>query len=119
MKKSYDGITHNEIYEKLQQKYLINRDKKTLGEMYLIAKEASRNYLLKYCRTRGIHLNIDELSHDSSMFVIEQYLRKPDFKVGKISAYIHFGVKKVLFKDKDIEMRELSYEQYIEDKYDY
>jgi hypothetical protein len=116
----YEGITHNEIYEKLQQEYLNSRDNKVLGQMYCVAKEAAKNYIKKYCQSHGLfNLDINELSHDSALFVIEQYLRKPEFKVLKISAYIHFGVKKVLFKDKDIEMRELSYEQYFEEnKYD-
>jgi hypothetical protein len=112
--------THNEIYEELQNKYLETRDNKILGQMYCVAKEAATNYIRKYCKQRGLfNLDINELSHDAALFVIEQYLKKQNFKVGKISAYIYFGVKKVLFKDKDIEMRELSYEQYFEDdKYD-
>jgi hypothetical protein len=116
----YNGITHNEQYEKLQQEYLINRDNRILGKMYEIAKAAAFNYIKKYCQSHGVfHLDITEKSHDAALFVIEQYLKKQNFKAGKISAYIHFGVKKVLFKDKDIEMRELSYEQYFEeDKYD-
>jgi hypothetical protein len=115
----YNGITHNEIYEELQNKYLATRDKEILGKMYCVAREAARNYLKKYCRNHGLYnLDVEELSHDAALFVIEQYLRKSDFKVEKISAYIHFGVKKVLFKDKDIEMRELSYEQLTENKYE-
>jgi hypothetical protein len=116
----YNGTTHNEIYNELQNKYLETRDKKTLGEMYLIAKAAAYNYIKKYCQSHGLYnLDINELSHDSALFVIEQYLRKPEFKVEKISAYIHFGTRKALFKDKDIEQNEISYEQYFEeDKYD-
>jgi hypothetical protein len=49
--------------------------------------------------------------------VIEQYLRKLDFKVNKISAYIYFGVIKTLFKDKDMEIKEVSYEELNERKY--
>jgi hypothetical protein len=116
MKKSYDGITHNEIYDKLQTEYFKNRDSKILGKMYEIAKAAAFNYIKKYCQSHGLfNLDINELSHDSALFVIEQYLKKPEFKVEKISAYIYFGVKKVLFKDKDIEQNEISYEQYFEE----
>jgi hypothetical protein len=88
--------------------------------MYCVAKEAATNYIRKYCKQRGLfHLDIAEKSHVAALFVIEQYLKKPEFKVLKISAYIHFGTQKALFKDKDIEQREISYEQYFEeDKYD-
>jgi hypothetical protein len=117
MENDYDGITHNEIYNELQNKYLETRDKITLGQMYCVAKEAAKNYLIKYCRQRGLRLNLEELSHDSALFVIEQYLKKPAFKVGKISAYIYFGVKKTLFRNKDVEMREgVSYEELMERK---
>jgi uncharacterized protein YihD (DUF1040 family) len=114
--------THNEIFESLQTEYLKNRDSKILGKMYCVAKEAAYNYLKKYCKQRGLfHLDIEEKSHDAALFVIEQYLKKSEFKVLKISAYIYFGVKKVLFKDKDKEQKEISYEQYFEehkDKYE-
>jgi hypothetical protein len=108
-------VTHNELYEELQTKYLETRDSKTLGEMYEIAKQAAFNYIRKYCQSRGLYnLDIDELSHYASLFVIEQYLRKHEFSVGKISAYIHFGTIKALFRNKNIEMNEVSYDEIIE-----
>jgi hypothetical protein len=117
MKNKFDGKTHNEIYESLQNNYLETRDNRILGKMYEIAKEAAANYIRKYSRQRGLfNLDIEEKSHDSALFVIEQYLRKPDFKVDRISAYIHFGTRKALFKNKDIEMNELSYDEILERK---
>jgi hypothetical protein len=104
-------IPHNEIYNDLQEKYLETRDKRLLEKMYGIAGEVSRNYLNKYCKKKGIRLNsIDDMAHDAALFVIEQYLRKPWFKVRKLSAYIYFGVMKVLYKDRKREMNEVSYE---------
>jgi hypothetical protein len=104
-------IPHNALYNDLQEKYLETRDKKLLEKMYGIAGEAARNYLRKYCGKKGIRLNnLEELAHDSALFVIEQYLRKPLFKVRKLSAYIYFGVIKVLYKDRKREMSEVSYE---------
>jgi hypothetical protein len=107
---------HNETYEELQTEYLRTRDNKTLGEMYEVAKEAAFNYLKKYCNGHGIRLDIEELSHDAAIFVIEQYLRKPEWKVTRISAYIHFGVIKVLFRDKKRETTEVSLDEMIERK---
>jgi hypothetical protein len=79
-----------------------------------LLKEIAYNYINKYCRKKGITLDIKELSHDSALFVIEQYLRKPDFKVKKISAYIYFGTIKNLFKESKREQMEISYEEYYE-----
>jgi hypothetical protein len=122
MKNKYAGVTHNDEYAKQQDIY--NEAKKdnnkliagrALSKMYLIAKEAAANYIKKYCRSNGLYnLDIEELSHEASVFVIEQYLRKSEFNVGKISAYIHFGVIKVLYKNKDIEMKEVSYDDLLE-----
>jgi hypothetical protein len=106
--------THNDSYNELQKEYLKERDNKILGKMYEIAKQVSFNYINKYCKKKGIILNIEELSHDSALFVIEQYLRKPEFKVKKISAYAYFGTIKSLFKNKKIEMTEISYEELCE-----
>jgi hypothetical protein len=80
--------------------------------MYDVAKEAAYNYLNKYCRKKGIRLrNLDEMAHDSAMFIIDQYLRKPGFKILRLSAYIYFAVIKTLFKNKGVETREVSYEE--------
>jgi hypothetical protein len=83
--------------------------------MYTIAREAAHNYINSYCRKKGIQLHgREEKSHDSAMFVIEQHLKKPHFKIKRISAYIHFGVIKTLFRDKDLETRESSYDHLID-----
>jgi hypothetical protein len=112
----YEGTTHNEIYNELQNNYLETRDNRILGKMYCVAKNVAFNYIKKYCQSHGLlNLDIKEKSHDAALFVIEQYLRKPEFKVEKISAYIHFGTRKALFKNKDVEMMEgISYEELIE-----
>jgi hypothetical protein len=112
-------MSHNARYNDLQNEYLKKRDSRILTKMYETAKEVSYNYLRKYCQRKGIRLrNLAELSHDSAMFVIDQYLRKPDFKILRISAYIHFGVIKTLFRNKDTETSEVSYEGIIETGWD-
>jgi hypothetical protein len=105
----------NEKYEKIQEEYLKDRNNKSLTELYFICVKLAKKYLLKYCRKKGISLNIEEKSHDSAMFVIEQYLKKPLFKVERISAYIFFGIIKNLYKDKNREMNEVSYEKMVEE----
>jgi hypothetical protein len=108
----------NEKYEEIQNEYLKDRNDKSLIKLYNLCVKLAKKYLLKYCRKKGIMLNIEEKAHDSAIFVIEQYLKKPDFKVNRISAYIFFGVVKTLYKDKHIEMNEVSYEELVEkDRY--
>jgi hypothetical protein len=111
-------MNDNERYEKIQNEYLENRNNKLLTELYFICIKLAKKYLNKYCQKKNIYLNIREKSHDSAVYVIEQYLKKKDFRVKRISAYIFFGILKTLFKDKDKEMNEISYEEMVEkDRY--
>jgi hypothetical protein len=101
---------HNDIYNELQNQYLETRDNKILGDMYLIASEVARNYIQKYKRGKNLNLNIDELSHDSATYCIEKYLDREGFKIKNISSYIYFGCLKAMFKDKDFDKNEFSFE---------
>jgi GH35 family endo-1,4-beta-xylanase len=114
---------HNEQFAELQEKYFEAREagKKRadywLNQMYELIKNIARNYIRAYCQKKGLVLgNREEKAHEASMYCIIQYLKKPGFKIDKISSYAHFGVIKNLFKDKDIEMSEVSYEQYFNEK---
>jgi hypothetical protein len=118
----FTGKTHNQRYSELEEQYLVIRDTNKLkadillGEMYKIAKEAAGNYIRNYCNNKGLKLELDILSHDSAMYLIEQYLRKVNFKVGKLSSYIYFGCIKNLFKDSEREQLEYSYEEFFEEQ---
>jgi hypothetical protein len=110
-----NGKTHNESYGEWQDKYFKSGDEKLkdycLSKMYETAVRAAGNYIRKYAKGRGLAFqNIDCLAHDSAMYIIEQHIRKPDFKIERLSAYIHFGVIKTLFKDKEQEMNEVSFD---------
>ncbi|MDR3170310.1 MAG: hypothetical protein LBU17_01640 [Treponema sp.] len=109
---------HNDLYNELQDAYLAHGDTAQLGKMYEVARQVARNYVQKYCRTKKLYLDVEELSHDAAMYLINRYLRpvspkqsKP-FYVKRLSAYIYFGVMKVLYADykKDVEI--ISYEDY-------
>src|SRR5574344_1159383 len=91
---------HNEQYEKLQEQYLQTGSKKILGDMYLIIRTIEKRYISKYIKKH--HLIFDDETFEDKVetaciFVIEQYLKKPDFKIEKISAYCYFGMIKSLF----------------------
>jgi hypothetical protein len=118
--------THNERFSELENKYIESREAGDKGKsdscinlMYSLLKEIAYNYIASYCKKRGLaHLDIKEKAHDAAMFVILQYIKKKNFRVKRISSYIHFGVLKSLFANKEIEMNEVSYEQYFNEKKD-
>jgi hypothetical protein len=102
--------THNSQFAELQEEYLKTRDHRYLDKMYRLCVEVATNYIRKYARKRGLQLDIPELSHDSAIYAIEQYLRKPGFRIESISAYMHLGCVKNLFGNKDRDQREASYD---------
>jgi hypothetical protein len=103
--------THNEQFAELQEQYLKTRSGEHLSRMYLLCIDIASNYIAKYARVRRLELDVAELSHDSAVFVIEQYLRKPEFRVNRISAYMHFGCIKNLYHDAKRDYLEVSYEK--------
>ena len=78
--------------------------------MYRVCVEIAANYLAKYARARRLNLEIEVLAHDAAVYMIEQYLRKPGFRIRRLSAYIHFGCFKVLFRDKERDLMEVSWD---------
>lgn len=107
--------THNSLFAELQEEYLRTRGHKCLDRMYRLCVDMATNYIRKYARDKGLPLDIPELAHDSAVYVIEQYLKKPGFRIDRISAYMHFGCVKSLFRNKEREQREISYEEFILD----
>jgi hypothetical protein len=107
--------SHNAAYNALQEEYMTARDARVFDKMYGIAKKVAYNYIRKYGKKKKCRFNdIDEKAHDSAVYVMEQYLKHPGFMVKAISSYVWFGVMKTLFKNKDAEMSETSYEEYAE-----
>jgi hypothetical protein len=117
--------TINEEYKILEDKYIEARDKGDkrnadlyLNKMYKLIKGLVTNYINRYCMRKGIKYLKDreDKIHDAAMFVIMRYLKKPSFRVEKISSYAHFGKLKSLFENMSKEMNEVSYEEYFEEK---
>jgi hypothetical protein len=115
--------THNERFSELESKYIESKNTLNskanyyLDQMYLLIKEITYNYINDYCFKKGLtHIDKNEKAHDAAMFIILQYLKKPDFKIKAISSYAYFGIKKALFQNKNQEMNEVSYEQYFDEK---
>ena len=111
--------THNARFAKLQEEFLENRSPENLAKMYWLVREIQSNYIYNYIKKHGLFFNSDELQdkiEDATIFVIDKYLKKKDFKIEKLSAYAHFGMLKALFKDKEKEqaLKEILPEQWVE-----
>ncbi len=95
---------HNIEFEKLQSEYLSERKVEILNKMYKVAYKYCVNLILQYVHQKGLiwaDETIKEKAHDCATWLIEPYLRKPDFKIKKLSSYAHFAKLKILYSNKD------------------
>ena len=106
---------HNKLFAAAQEKFLANRTDKNLGEIYLVLKDYFENLFIKYSRQKSLNWDnetIKEKAHDASTRMIERFIKKPDFKIDKLTSYGHWDFVKILYQDKDYEMNTSSYEDY-------
>ena len=109
-------MSHNELFADLQEKYYKTNNKKVLEEMYLLLLEFYRNYITDYARKRGLKFTketIDDLKIEMAERTISHYLKKPDFRIEKLSSYGYFDFIKIITQNKT-EDKNLSLEQLIE-----
>lgn len=107
--------THNAKFADLQEQYFSNgRDSEILGKMYEVICEYLKNRLRKYCRDKNISLDIEEKTDIGALWLIERYLRDPDFKIDRLSAYGHFGLLKALYSNIEEEQKETSLDAIID-----
>ena len=109
-------MSHNELFADLQEKYYKTNNKKVLEEMYLLLLEFYRNYITDYARKRGLKFTketIDDLRTEMAERTISHYLKKPDFRIEKLSSYGYFDFIKIITQNKT-EDKNFSLEQLIE-----
>ena len=109
-------MNHNELFADLQEKYYKTNNKKVLEEMYLLLLEFYRNYITDYARKRGLKFTketIDDLRTEMAERTISHYLKKPDFRIEKLSSYGYFDFIKIITQNKT-EDRNFSLEQLVE-----
>jgi len=90
----------------LQKNYLVNRDNKTLGEMYIILKLYAKKLIVKTVKNRYFFKK-DELemkAHDSANKIITYYIEKPEFRIeNSFGGYLNWPIKNVLFSNRQEE----------------
>lgn len=112
---------HNTEFAKLQAEYLKEpfekRNNDILGKMWEVCYSYSCNLLIQYTHKKGLNWPdyvIEEKASDMATWLIEPYLRNPDKRIEKLTAYAHFAKLKILYSDKNYEMRTISYEALLE-----
>ena len=111
-----EKMNHNEMFDNLQNKYHKTNNKKVLEEMYLLLLEFYKNYITDYARKRGLKFTkekIDDLRAEMAERTISHYLKNPDFRIEKLSAYGYFDFIKIVVQNKT-EDRNFSLEQLVE-----
>ena len=109
-------MSHNELFADLQEKYYKTNNKKVLEEMYLLLLEFYKNYITDYARKRALKFTketIDDLKIEMAERTISHYLKKPDFRIEKLSSYGYFDFIKIITQNKT-EDKNFSLEQLIE-----
>ena len=109
-------MNHNELFADLQEKYYKTNNKKVLEEMYLLLLEFYRNYITDYAKKRGLKFTketIDDLRTEMAERTILHYLKKPDFRIEKLSSYGYFDFIKIITQNKT-EDKNFSLEQLVE-----
>ena len=108
---------HNKLVEDCQNRYLENRNHKTLSEMYLILTDYYNNLFINYTHRKGLYWTDDEIrekSFDASTRIIERFIKNPDFKIDSLTAYGHWDMVWVLYHDKDYELKRRSFDSLID-----
>ena len=111
-----DEMNHNELFAKLQNKYYKSNDKKILEEMYVLLLEFYRNYITDYAKKRGLKFTkekIDDLRTEMAERTISHYLKNPNFRIEKLSAYGYFDFIKIITQNKT-EEKNFSLEKLVE-----
>lgn len=81
--------------------------------MYLILQDYYCNLFINYAHRKNLVWTDEEIlekSCDASSRIIERYIRIPDFKIERLTAYGHWDLTWVLYHDKDYEMNRSSYD---------
>lgn len=99
----------NSVFNELQNEYLKTKSKKILGDMYLLILKVCKNGIGNYCEKRHFKFSYDDFEEKSeiaAIFIIERYLKNPNFKIDKLSSYCHFALLKGLFSSYEIDKNE-------------
>jgi hypothetical protein len=92
--------TDNDRLMNLQYKYLTG-DKKALSDLYVLSCQVCTKFIMDQRRKKGFFLqdeDIEEKAHCAALYLITQYLIRPDFiRQSNITAYLFMRVLHELY----------------------
>lgn len=117
-------MNHNKEFLKLQEQYIIKKDKRTLGLMLIIIGEIATNFTNKYVKEKHLSKNeydVEDITSKVILRVLERYNRNPEWKVeANVSGSIYFDWFKVIShkqnnqdKQQGWEDNNISYEELV------
>jgi hypothetical protein len=107
---------HEELqYMALQAKYLETRDNMFLDKMYLMCLEIATRYIKKVASARKIYLEVNDLAHDATSYVICRYINDLNFRLNPMAPYIFLACKSAMSRDKTWNMRKVSFEDWMQE----
>jgi hypothetical protein len=105
--------TENTRFLEAQEKYIETRLNRYLGEMYKECMKVAESYIRKYARACRISICTKELAHESTTYLICRYATDSGFRVKNMPGYLSLCCKHVLFRDKEWDMRKVSFEDWM------
>ena len=91
----------NEEFDKLQTEYLSTRSDKAIYELYKLIRGYMTGFLKSYARKKKFFMDdLEGKTEDCTYFIIEQYIKKPGWKIDRFTAYYHNAIVKIVHGEK-------------------
>jgi hypothetical protein len=99
-------LVDNIKYLELQEKYLINRsDVKTLGEMMVMIKHLTKNFVKTYCKKYKLYKSfedVEDLQTEVVLRVLTRYSNNKEWKIYKnLSGSLYFDCLKCITQQQN------------------
>jgi hypothetical protein len=96
--------THNAKILRLQDKWIETCSIAYLGEMLLVMEEQATNFIKKEISKKGFFLSDDEIAHKAHVaadYVIQQFIKRPTFRLSVPGGYVYKRVQQSLYEKVD------------------
>ena len=98
-------VRDNERIWKIQRKYK-SGDKEAIKDLFQAIKECAKRFVFYERRKKGFFMDketVNEKAIDATTYILEQFIKRPDFELKLPSAYIRLRVLAALYRHKKID----------------